>query len=564
MDHSAVESRSLYSAHIFVFPFKWRITGPSKKINSPFHKKVDLKVIEKTMVKMPKWKPFSFGIQPEADHFNSYNEYTYFHDYARDILGVNYKAQPYASSTNVVRQYDYNLDKTKRPQYIIQVKSEGDSLEFVLDIEGITLNFYESGIGVLAFHLKNFETGEYQHILKINEYGRRIYPQFLGGLKDENPPSTLLDSPQWSFLPEKITLLHFDKPIVEDFGHYATRTAVSDKAFVLPAHIKCLLGDSFKSTFDSKVKEDIEIIPVLDDRMFVMCFYRNSELMIRLAQIDEKRMAPEWQISGDWYRFVFVDDSKPSITSPKMMQELLTAATYERWYGRWAAVASDKDTWVDEETLAKPHEGMIFGITRYSFVLLTSEEGFLNQRVMEHHFSNLYFQLALLTLVQRASVLSFSAEANWITSHLPKVGALSTRTIRNIAALYLGYIQFINKIYFREVTPQEQGLELYNKLQTQLCIKTNVEDLQREMGELHQFVETQQQRNISWITYIFLPVSIVLSFFGLNYFGAEKGMNLVEGVQSWYSQEILTLILILAICLIAVSFFSLINRRRIL
>lgn len=543
-------SEPLYSAHIFVFPFKWRNAGAANKPQRPFHQKVNFKIIEKAIADNGQWKRFSFTIQPEAAFFNAYNEYTYFHDYARDILGVNYQALPEASS-DVVRQYEYLLDKSKNPVYRIQIKTGGEPLILNLGIDSITLNFYESGVGVLAFHLKNRQTNDYKHILKINEYGRRIYPQFLGGLEDENKHGTLLNSPLWNFLPEKVELLNLGRPIVCDFQHYATRESVARKPFVLPEHIGALLGPRFITRFDSAQKGDVEISPVLDDRMFVMCFYRNSGLIERLAKFDQKRQAPEWQISGDWYRYVFVDDSKPSVSSRAMMQQLLTQATYDRWYGRLAELASDNDTWLDDQTVQAQHEGMLFGVSRYSFVVLCSEQGYINKNILEHHFSNLYFQLALLSLVQRASVLSFSAEVAWISDHLPKVGALSTRSIRNIAALYLAYIKFINKIYFREVTPQEQGLELYNKLQEQLCVKSNVEDLEREMGELHQFVETEQQSNISWITYIFLPVSIVLSFFGLNYFNTENGMNLVEGVASWCSPEILTVAFIVIACVVA-------------
>ncbi|MEI7587746.1 MAG: hypothetical protein WCJ44_34140, partial [Runella sp.] len=145
----------------------------------------------------------------------------------------------------------------------------------------------------------------------------------------------------------------------------------------------------------------------------------------------------------------------------------------------------------------------------------------------------------------------------WISDHLPRATGLRARTINNIADLYLSYTKFIQKIYFREVTPQEQGIELYDLLQDRLTIKNNVEDLGREMGELNQFVEAQQQRSISWITYVLLPISLILSFFGLNYFGGENPMYVQPGrTNAWGSPELWSVCLIAVFCFAAVFILS--------
>jgi len=40
---------------------------------------------------------------------------------------------------------------------------------------------------------------------------------------------------------------------------------------------------------------------------------------------------------------------------------------------------------------------------------------------------------------------------------------------KKVSDLYLAYIRFVNKIYFREVTAYEQGIELYDMLRHKIA-----------------------------------------------------------------------------------------------
>lgn len=552
-----------FSAHIFIFPFKWRSFHSGYNEHTPFYKRINLEDIRSAIDENGNWSAFSFKPQPEADNFNSYNEYAYFHDYARDVLGVNYKAGEHESSV-VKAQYEYKIHGAN-PSYDIEIKTDAGSTVFSLKINSITLNFYESGVAALAFHLENNKSKDFNDILKINDYGRRIYPQFLGGLADEkdtdwegkpNIPS-LLNSPRGSFLPISIQLNNVvpkapnsdeSIPIIENFSHYATRNGVADMPFILPAHIGALLGKQFKTRFQEHLNGDIIIAPALDDRMFLLCYTFNNAILESLSRYDDKTAAYSWEKNDDWYRYIFVDGSStPTIDSRNMKKTFLQQSTYDRW------IESKKEN--------GEASGHIFGVSRYSFMMLATDN-FFTRNILIHHFSNQYFQMALLTLVQRATVLSYSAEAAWISDHLPRAMGLRMRTINNISDLYLCYTKFIHKIYFREVSPQEQGIELYDLLQNRLNIKQNVEDLDREMGELSQFVEAQQQRSISWISYVLLPISVVLSFFGLNYFGGANPLNVQPGRPiAWGSPELWSAFMIAIICLLAVLLVRFVQAR---
>ena len=104
-----------------------------------------------------------------------------------------------------------------------------------------------------------------------------------------------------------------------------------------------------------------------------------------------------------------------------MLPQLLEASTYDRWL----------DNVKDDNSV-----GHLFGITRYSFMILASDCWFTNN-IVNQHFKSLYFQMTQLVLVQRASILNFSAEVSDIAKD---------PTASKVSDLYQRYIKFINKI----------------------------------------------------------------------------------------------------------------------
>jgi Mg2+ and Co2+ transporter CorA len=91
-----------------------------------------------------------------------------------------------------------------------------------------------------------------------------------------------------------------------------------------------------------------------------------------------------------------------------------------------------------------------------------------------------------------------------------------------VSSLYKQYLQFVNRIYFREVTAQEQGIELYNMLQKHMQIERNVKDLDAEIEELHSYVtmieQQKQSRNIELLTVIgalFILPTFLISYIGI-------------------------------------------------
>jgi hypothetical protein len=483
----------LYSYHVFLFPFKWEIWQGEKHTKTPLSGRTLLKDIQKQLP-APYWEPFTFVPQIKQG-YNTYNEYSYFYDFARDVLCLDEKQRNIGALQfeykGVCPTSTYNISFAKK--------------DYQLSIQKILLNLYDDGIGVLSFHLENRTYKDFDDILKINDSGRRLYPQFLG--TDNN---RLTQIPKGSFLANSIKLQDVDwiggTKIIEDFSHYDQQEQVVEMPFVLPNHFAKLLGQRFVTIYQHHLKGDVLIHPILDDRMFVLSYALNQSLLEDLAKIAEKdnddstNQEAIKKAKKQWYEYVFVDGSGSTCHSETMLNRHLEAATYDRWLGYKAD---------------GKYAGHLFGISRYSMVVLVTDSWF-PKNVLIHHVRYIYFQMVLLCLVQRASLINFSGEVARISERLSSDFRKLDAERSHIAKLYLSYIKFVNRIYFREISPQEQGIELYDQLQQQMRIRQDVEDLGREIQELNTFSDTIQQGHLTFIAGKFLPASLVAGILGIN------------------------------------------------
>jgi len=168
-------------------------------------------------------------------------------------------------------------------------------------------------------------------------------------------------------------------------------------------------------------------------------------------------------------------------------------------------------------------------MSRDSFVCLSSSEEFMKNYDLpnlKEHQSSIYYQIAILCIVQRASVLKFSAEIASIAEITQLESENSAEKIENI---YANYIEFLNKIYFREITSQIQGIEIYNKFQKVMNIHIDVKDLDNEIKELNRFVgliyqrkESRETNKHTWLATFFLPAMLISGILGMNVYNNSE------------------------------------------
>lgn len=476
------------SSHTFIFAFSWSVCGNA-----------DMKLIEHK-IDHRYWEKYQFSIKVQ-DSINSYNDYSYFYEPVRDVLNLE-KNMTFISSL----QFQYKIEP-KECFYKIYILDE-EPLQ--LEIDDITLSLYENGIGIFTFHLNNYKEKNFNRILKINEYGRRIYPQFLGNTE----PYT--QGTKYNFLADKIELINVKSPygeIVEDFGYYDDIDKVNKDFFHLPNHIHNLLGNNFTGKKSKDGTKKVVLSPIFDDRMFVVSHIFDDELLIELKQFRQKKNEYEFQRSTKWYRYIFVDDSSASCESKLMLKKQLTDHSYERWIEK-----------TGYEGGKEVQAGQLFGVSRYSFVLLTGNSWF-TKNIITAHMKTVYFELVNMCLLQRANVIYFGNEVAKISAELIDNPAKLVVIRKKTSALYLKYIKFINRIYFREITTQDQGIELYDMLQDAMKINDQVNDLDKEIQELNSYIEGIEQSNLSRIANLFLPATLFATIMGMNAINSSHFQN---------------------------------------
>jgi hypothetical protein len=405
------KEETIYSYHTFMLPFS-------------FDKKD-----KKEIIKSYKKKEYNIG----------YNQEAYFHDFFKNSLFHN---------------TDYYINDIYNNSELIMKKSQ----EYHLVLESVNLRLFDTNIGILTFNIKNTKYYNIKSILEINDYFRRLYPEYLDY---ENKKSGLVA--------DYIKL----GDIVENFEFNEKLT---------------------KPTISKIIQEFLpidKVKPSIDDRMFVISFYKNNKFTNNLKQ--------DFIKNDRWYEYVFVDGYGKTVQSNDMQKELIQKATYSRW--------QDCDT--------------MYGISKYSFVCAANSDFPLP------HMQTIYYNIFSLLLVIRATLLKFSSEVSDIAKNID-----SKNTADDVNDLYKRYIQFVNSFYFREITAKDQGLELYEKAMDILNIQRDIKDLDSEIEELHKYVEisnnkkeTEQMNNLNKLGYIFLPGTFIAGFFGMNTFSGLDNMG---------------------------------------
>ena len=155
--------------------------------------------------------------------------------------------------------------------------------------------------------------------------------------------------------------------------------------------------------------------------------------------------------------------------------------------------------------------GTLFGITHHSFFCLTSELSDVDAAVV-NPFLTEYIQMMVLALAQRASIISLEQQAAEITKDIEKPGkSISGEKLKKLLDLQEAYVAFQNQLLFFEVTPQEQGVELYETMLSSLYIDREKEQLESHMHDLYEVANENQGNTFNLWAAIFAIGSVGLA-----------------------------------------------------
>lgn len=469
-----IRTHFMYSYHIFYFPFKW---AKKEVTEGTMTQLTDFSQIR--FLNNGKWVRPAVAESQENDENKTeknnvshdaqvlYNEKNYYFRFVHDVL---YDSGD--GNDNLVMHFERKETQEKDVRYLIKVS--GREKPYSLKVDAININLYKTGVGLMSFYLRNDDESQCdtRDILNINQYGRRILPPFWSEVnaKERNELSEYLEI---SGLDTEISK--------EDFKSYTV-----DEPWMATSMLDSLLKD---------LTDNLTLTPVIDDRMFVMSLYKNDDMSGLSLSAADAYCNPSSPFSEFWYKYLFVDTWSPTCQNDEMRRDLLRAHTYLRWQD-WNS---------------------LYGVSRYSFVYLTNS-GVPSYLV--DYFMTTYARMMEIALVQRASVLCFSNEVTTLT----KRGDWTLEKLsEHVDSLNEEYIRFINRMYFKELTSQDQGVELYGMIRQNLDIDSYVEELKDEIEKLHDTISFKVERSrnekaetLNFMAAILLPVSIVTGFWSMN------------------------------------------------
>lgn len=485
-----------YSYHNFMFPFQWWIRGYDDEV---FSEQISLKNIHYAISSNWERNPGPAN-SSEADAL--YNERNYFYEFVHDALYDN------GNENSLIRHFERMETKHGKVTYVIDC---GEKV-YELKVGAINLNLYSTGVGVLSFYLYNEEYPEPEDVLKINQVGRRVFPPYIGSVEDRKLIAHSIE----------IKGLHGrDTDYYEDFRKYTNKKE------------HCNQPASFIVDMIHEVADNIDLKPVVDDRMYVQCWYKNDEWANKFSG-DQYN---DFLYDNHWYEFVFVDDFNGMTCQNNAMQkELIRKATYERWQKC----------------------SSLYAVSRYSMVFLTNFMTEKEAPFLFTYFETMYARMTELILVQKASVLRFSAEVTNL-SNMEVKQSFSGK----VSSLYKEYIRFVNQIHFREISAQDQGIEMYQKLYEAMNLEKHVDKLDDEIGELYNYVSLKEDHRssstmslLTWIATISVPMTVMAGIFGMNnrLFGEHCG---------WYNSGILQLVMVFVAAFLVIIGIIIIKNRRL-
>ena len=344
--------------------------------------------------------------------------------------------------------------------------------EYKLEICSLHLKIYKTGIGILSIRVCNAHYNEKKDIQFINSFSKCIYP-----------PMLPIEKAKEELFPDYVKLKLSEERKIEEFFQKNYRK----EPITVTSLIMEILGDSFICKESTHKTGKIYIEPVLGHQMFCLCLYKNPEIVegINNGTIEYNELESFMMINK---KVIYCDNEDIPFHA---------GSTY---YLR--------------------SESNIYGISRSALIGLSKQ-------VIK---SKLYDQLVCLVLTQRATLLSLSTE-------IARVSTLSKDDlVPAIESIYEIYIQFINQLYFKEVTEDIQGAHIYEKLSRQLKIEEELHQLNFEIDEVHEYATLIEQAQSKFKVQILTIIGAALviptfatGFFGMNIFKQE--------ILSWWTNK---------------------------
>jgi hypothetical protein len=208
------------------------------------------------------------------------------------------------------------------------------------------------------------------------------------------------------------------------------------------------------------------------------------------------------------------------------------------------------------------HSGTRYMVSSFSFVMLTGTKA---PDYLYTHYRHHYFQLNLLAVLQKSSLLIFwDRLSNLLRDYSFQTGS-RPQFHRDQSWLAEDYAHFLALFDFSEVSNQLQPLELFDKMRKQMRIPQLLNEVSQQLRYTFDIERSNHDEEIQLTAQRWIPVALALSFLGIS--GLEKILDLIFKVttkfpsQAWF-QLLVAVVGVTAVVLFFIVLFALLFRVR--
>lgn len=445
------------------------------------------------------------------DRLQHYQAFAYFHPTVRNFLFGSKSADTSWATNPEKAKWTNDYLKVYRHKFLkrisVTVWHPGEKRDRAcgFDVLRCDLAFMQPDVGVLLLELKaKFDDAAgwpLSLMQQVRDRLRRLYPPYFD------------DSGRGGHYPSHVEFKQandHEAPLYESaaFDHSSTAFAgVTLDAQHLPIDCEnspCAGHWNYLLTGLRDRSSGMKLILPGDDRLPSMAF----------VAVDDPRSITE----GDWMRLTYANEAGNDRLpySRKLLADFEKRHCYDRF---WIA---------PEDSTHEPSRILNCG---YAFTMVGSfadKDFFMNPRNGAlATFRQIYVRMGMIAHFQKTALLGATARLSALSWRDSASGTLRPYGEREAAImnLYQHFIEFNHVFWFDEVSPQEQGVELFAMWQRELRSQELYDEVRQELKDLVEYVGAERAKAQAETAHRFTRTAAVLG--GLGVVAGLLGMNIL-------------------------------------
>ena len=348
-----------------------------------------------------------------------------------------------------------------------------------LQVLSCRLALFQPDIACLLLELECRESLPIDTLQRLLDRLRRVYPPYFDSFQPAPGPDQPTPDRVWygGHCADRVELLDAEDQPIGFVGSYTPtdfKSSLADTSRIgswepgWAGHWKTLLAPLYTGQTPSD-EHSISIRQFGDDRAAIMSYIAFN--------------GPRALNKGQWVRLCFADDHG----TDALPYARTFLAHFERRY------CYDRYWYQPVETDDSPSRVLNCG---YAF----SYVGEANTWFFEHDptgalftFRHIYVTMGVIAHMQRAALLAASHRL----THLVRRdgGNVTLPNAETVRSFYKQFVEFTQTYWFDEVSPQEQGQQLFAQWQAQLRTQPLYDEVRQELRDLAEHSELQASRN---------------------------------------------------------------------